>query len=581
MNLAISRFYKQHKKTRKRKRKNDDAEMKRVLVKQRTDSIRKAVKQVPCCVPIRNGDDNKIFSGLEKCGQSKSTIFFEVMRQLKQNKTHSHNENRVGFQGSKTVNLSRDKYEASQYIKTISDKSGPVVLLVDGCKDLQIAPIRRMNGRYPYTLKELARDTIMKWTRLYCVSPHVEMVCILMDVNRCCSALRKIQRLKRNKEQNVQSHFNNQQKKRTADDLLSSYGDFSDLMRNSKSGFVEVFAQEIVNQLKCSDEKNQGWEPSKLFSDMTFGFIGGSPDCCAFVGRGEKETRISSNVSMTRTAIEQKMEHVVNQGEGERMIITFMREIITATYTCCSSRSLSEKMYCDTCFELHCEDLDLIAASMFFVRSLHYTQNTRGRMFRGSIFIRAREKSAASVIKLHPSFIDGLGIDMNQQPCGKGWVVQIDVISLYYNLEDSKKLVDTLPSGHRAISAVTIAFIFMNCDYIPPIIGLKYHNFINALSSKEFKEAVVNFGEDTCSPVYLHPHIFEDGPDSSNQLRSSLNLSGILLLFTIMMMKRKKKRNHKRKYSGDSYFSLFTKKSIHSTYDLVRAISLYVPCMCK
>lgn len=155
-------------------------------------------------------------------------------------------------------------------------------------------------------------------------------------------------------------------------------------------------------------------------------------------------------------------------------------------------------------------------------------------------------------------------------PTGNGYVFQIDIVALYYRLEQHEGL-RSLPEGHRAISATCAAYTFINNDY-NAITEVSYSNFFNALASQEFKSAAQHYAEEECSPVIVDPVTFQGVNNDGN--RSTFNMSGILLVFGIMMMKRKQTRRLLgRKYPPRELVS-FLARSGGSKYDVIRAASV-------
>jgi len=317
------------------------------------------------------------------------------------------------------------------------------------------------------------------------------------------------------------------------------------------------------NEAKSNDSPEEDWEPSKMFGNYCFGFIGGGKDTCAFVGNNN--VKVSSTCCVSRRDLEEKMRSVTNQGEGERMIISSLYRTITMGFAA-SDEPL------DCCVDIHCEDTDMIAGlSTQLVHSLVKAKANDGKHFAGAILIRGHSKSVNQIMKLGKAFRSSLGISDDCVPTGNGFIFQIDPVALYYCLEQNNDL-GPLPPGHRAASATCAAYALINNDY-NGIDGLGYTDFFSALKSKELRRIIETYGpgQDTYSPVILDPVGFTPEADNTNN-KSGLNLCGILAVFGVMMVQRK----NTRRLLGRIYSPSDTASFFPSTvpYDVVRGASL-------
>ncbi len=196
----------------------------------------------------------------------------------------------------------------------------------------------------------------------------------------------------------------------------------------------------------------------------------------------ENSFEISSGVQLTRRKLEEILRPVVDQGEGERMIISAIYRIISQTF------KQDNSAFIDSCFLIHSEDSDVLAGmTMQLVRSLDNARLQYKLKYHGSIIARGPNKSVASLLKLNKTVREALDIDLNLQPTGKGWIFHVSMIPLYYHLETKIKKFEHLPYGHRAVAATAAPFAFMLNDYIPAMNGLQYSDFIEATTSKIFK----------------------------------------------------------------------------------------------
>mmetsp|Transcript_29282 Transcript_29282/g.33629 ORF Transcript_29282/g.33629 Transcript_29282/m.33629 type:complete len:659 (+) Transcript_29282:2-1978(+) len=328
--------------------------------------------------------------------------------------------------------------------------------------------------------------------------------------------------------------------------------------------------------MRSCDDKDANWFPSHLFKDCIFGIIGGGAQhCCAFVGN--VKPRLASNVTVERKIIQKELNHIVEQGEGERMVFSVMHRLIKL----CFHIKPSCKM--DAIFVIHSDDSDVTGGmAMFFVHSLHSTQQKykmkQSHRFTGSIIVRGRNKAVGAIMRLNKSLISHLGIDTNLQSTisGKGWIFQLDIIALYYRLEDCLKL-SHLPPGHKAVSVTSANYCFSNNDYLASYGESCYENFINVLTSDDYKRCVSKYNPEDCSPMILTPVIFDDDSSDNTLQQSSLNLCGIIIVFLLNMSRRTHTSAQLRRYFPDKaqmFDQFFQGEKMSDTYGIVRAAAI-------
>lgn len=178
----------------------------------------------------------------------------------------------------------------------------------------------------------------------------------------------------------------------------------------------------------------------------------------------------------------------------------------------------------------------LAGMSMSFVSFLDETIAQRKGTFIGSILVRSPNKSAASLGQLNQQLLSDIGIVDGDRITGEGFVLIVDIISLFYRFMTLEKF-QHVTVKYRPL-LIPACFTIMNNDYIPPCHGLKYVDFFETISSGQYKYATEAFGNDRCSPLSCYsPIIFgECLPKSATCFR----LSGMQLMFAIMMASRGK-----------------------------------------
>jgi hypothetical protein len=349
-----------------------------------------------------------------------------------------------------------------------------------------------------------------------------------------------------------------------ADDPLCEFGEYGDLMSNEKASFVPFLCDLILGEMKSKDDPQNNWFPRKLCGDSNLIFICGGKRVCAAIGEND-DIRISSYVTMKRWDLECMMRLVVNQGEGERMMFTVVHRLISY----CFQKKADSPM--DAVFYLHSDDSDVIAGmSMPYVSALHKTcLGTSSYVFSGSIVVRGPDKYVKTLMKLRSKLKEDLGIDQNNNT-GDGLIFLIDIVALFYRyrtLEDFQHIpLDSRPC------LIPACFAFMNSDYMMPLNGLNYTHFFNAAKSEQFKYTTFKLGNDACSPVIIDSVDITKVIDGDNA--TCLNLSGIVLIFTIMMSSRTKTKNRMLRSLSEDQYKRFISNNGNQSYDIIRAFSL-------
>ena len=507
--------------------------------------------------------NSEMFATLDKAGQGKAEFMKPLVSLLGRNDPYVSAPGMIGDGPSRPIVLSTSLSDMRQKMRNRLKANAPIVVFVDLLAILQNQPPRRAEGQYDLSVTEQARDiiTMVAGKYGYC---DVSLIVGCMDVHSKTTRLRNIAHANRNKVQSTQTLFYALDRIKSPRDHLSSIGSFSSLMRSEKDSFVRYLAEEIVNQMKGEDCPDEEWYPSKLFGKAAFGFIGGSPNACAFIG--PLNVKLGSTCYVDRRTVEQRMATVVDQGEGECMIFSAMHRLLTNGFE-------NSRGPLDCLMDIHCEDTDAMAGmAMYFAYSLEDTSRNGGKHFKGSIMIQGHGKSASQVLKMSKYLRESLGFLPTIQPTGKGYYFQWDVLALYYRLEANDDLA-TLPAGHRAVSTTAAGYGFLNNDYIATEKGgSNYADFMNVLKSKELQKAIDSFpggaGRLECSPLILDPISFSALADNKDN-KSGYNLSGMLLCHGVMMINKKETRRLlSRKYSPSEMLAFFPDKI---PYDVIRA----------
>ena len=259
--------------------------------------------------------------------------------------------------------------------------------------------------------------------------------------------------MKTNKTRNNQVQFNSaRMMKRKPSDELSSFGEYSELMQNGKE-FLAYLSIEIVNQLRGAADPESNWFPQQIFGEECyFCFIGGDSTCSAVIGsEGSDNVKLSSSLSIQRASLSEMLSSCIYQGEGERMmlhaIFLLSKETIKRSYEKKISRI-------DVVYEMRTDDTDRVASmSMILVNALDRFLESKRLKANISLMLRGQNKTASTILTLK-KFNNGLNMDLDLSPKSSGWIFHLDMVALYYRLEQSKKL-NHIKVKDRAISATT------------------------------------------------------------------------------------------------------------------------------
>ena len=505
---------------------------------------------------------NSIWGNLDKCGDVKSDIVGVVLCEVSSNEPHQQRDGQIGDGPSRPVVLWRTPAETTRSVLRRAG-SAPVHRYVDVAAILYKYIPRRLNGKFKDSLRELSRDILAHIHSAY-HAVGVDLVAFVMDTDEFISHLRTIQDNKRGKDRGGDNgselQYNSSADFCKPDDLLSRIGERSDLLTNGNRKFTRMLFNEICNQLKSADDEANEWFPSKMFRNYTAMVVGGSSEASATVGKGDLRLN-SASMTVTRMVLEKKVSCIVKQGEGERMMYAALYRVLRMAF---EHESAGEGIDCVV--ELFSEDSDAFAGmSMGFVHNLETTCLSRRRKFTGALLLHGPKKTVSQVSKLGKIFETSLNIDLDSCPTGRGFEFVVDLISLYYSLEQNDKFAE-LPRGHRALTVVTVAYVLVNHDYLhmgPE--GLKYKNIISVLKSRAYKQDVVRYGATESSPLKIRDYTFVGNNHQDEE--SGLNLPGVLMLLHHAFINRPKTRKLLlQRYSSSEL-------GVAIPYNVVRAVA--------
>ena len=387
---------------------------------------------------------------------------------LSKNEPYSQNEGQyyMGDDPGKPIVLAINKSAAAKYVFQRATKPNgdvaPIHRYVDMAKDMRCHIPRRSGGEFPNTLNELARDLICFTINKY-YAVGVELICLTMDVPQLMTSLRVIPHAKRGKMDGITIPHGTLAKVTKGTDDLSPYMDRSDLLICGDENFTKLLFNTICNQAKAIEEGT--WSPPWRSRRFVLVVIGGSPQACVAAAVGKDSVRLNSKsieASCKEIETEMKKSKIVNTEEGEMMVFGAVR---TTTRIGLTHDQYGEGI--DSISKIFSDDSDAFAGiSMQAIYGLESTCILKDKTFSGAILLHGARKSVAQISKLGKVFKTNLDIDRDLCPAGVGgFECILDLVSIYYSLENDKSL-PVLPPGHRAISAVAVAYTLTNNDYM-------------------------------------------------------------------------------------------------------------------
>lgn len=240
-----------------------------------------------------------------------------------------------------------------------------------------------------------------------------------MDVAAFMTSLRVIPHGKRGKLDSIKISRGLSKVKKGSDDL-TPHGARADLLTSGNEGFTELLFNTICNQARALERGEWSLPKSRYHQTREFVLciVGGSSQACVAVGIG-----------------------------GKRSIRNVHSEEI------------------DPVIEFFSDDSDAFAIAMQATYHLESTCQLKQERFTGAIYLHGPRKSVTQISKLGNIFKTNLDVDRELCPTGRGFHFLIDLISVYYTLEQNNSF-PTLPPGHRAIAAVGVTYTLINTDYL-------------------------------------------------------------------------------------------------------------------
>ena len=468
-----------------------------------------------------------LLDGVTNAGSGKAKIYSAVLSTMSHNRKYKGKVGQIGDGPSKPVILTRTKEDSFKHIvqraKRENDRRAPIHIFVDIAKDLHRHIPRRDTG-LGNTVIELARDIICAEIKNY-YTPGVETICLTMDVPAYMTDLRLIPHAKRGKLDSIKMPHGSLSRVTRGTDDLTPYGARPDLLTCGDQHFIELLFNTICNQARSL---NRGDWSLKWRVKLALIVVGGSSEACVVVGIGGKEhIRLNSkSIVATCQHVEDELEksQVVKSEEGEMMVYAALRTIIRIGFT-----HDTEDEGIDLVADIRSDDSDAFAGiSMQFVYNLESTCILRSKRFNGAIYLHGPKKSVAQITSLGNIFKTNLDTELELCPTGRGFEFKVDLLAVYYTLEENESM-PKLPPGHRAIT-VAVIYTLLNHDYLKVgSHGMTYSKMIATLKSTSYKSDVERYDAKLISPVNMTRQAVFATQNHNSQ--AGYNLPGILLLF--------------------------------------------------
>ena len=409
----------------------------------------------------------------------------------------------------------------------------------------------------------LARDIICECVNKYHFD-GVDMICLTMDVGQYMTSLRLIAHTKRGKTDDIEIGHGKLSKVKKGSDDLSEYGARSDLLKCGDRNFIELLFNTICNQARQLE--NEDWKLHRRFSPFALSVVGGSGQACVVVGVGGKQyVRLNTQsikIHCRRVEDELAKNQVVKVEEGEMMIYSAMHTLLKIGFTHDNSNE-----GIDCIVKMHSNDSDAFAG--LAMQAIYYLESTcllKNKNFFGAIYLHGSQKSIAQITKLGSIFETNVEVDRLLCPTGRGFEFMLDLVAIYYRLEQDSTLPE-LPPGHRAICMTAVVYTLLNHDYLRVAsYGLTYSKLIKAMKSNSYKNEVSIYDAQDISPINMpRQAVFTGNVNNMNQI--GFNLRGILsLLHHAFLNRTATKKILETKYPANA--------NHHLSYNVVRAASI-------
>jgi len=405
-----------------------------------------------------------MLEGLAKAGDGKSAITSAILSTISDNNPYGVDRNQIGDGPHKPVVLTRTKADTAICVRNRAQRDGgnalaPIHIFVDTAKDLYCHVPERNDGN---TVILLARDIICELVEKYHFD-GVDMICLTMDVGQYMTSLRLIAHTKRGKTDAIEIWHGKLSKIKKGSDDLSEYGARSDLLKCGDRNFIELLFNTICNQARQLE--NEDWKLHRRFNPFALSIVGGSGQACVVVGVGGKQyIRLNTqSIKIPCRGVEDELakNQVVKVEEGEMMIYSAMHTLLKIGFT---HEKSNEGIDCIV--KIHSNDSDAFAG--LAMQSIYYLESTcllKNKNFFGAIYLHGSQKSITQITKLGSIFETNVEVDRLLCPTGRGFEFMLDLVAIYYRLEQDSSLPE-LPPGHRAICMTTVVYTLLNHDYL-------------------------------------------------------------------------------------------------------------------
>jgi len=405
-----------------------------VAEKSQVDALQSLSEDGHVTVPT----SSSMLDGIDKAGDSKAAIYPLILSTMSNNVMYGAKANQIGDGPSKPVILVRSKYNAMDHVADRARRSegglAPIHCLVDIAKYMHHMVPSRNGGN---TVNELARDIIRESVQKYYFD-GVELICLTMDVPANISIIRFIPHDKRGKVDDIKIPHGSLNRVKNGTDDLTQYGARSDMLKCGDQHFIELLFNMICNQARLLE--NGVWQLHRTVQGFALSIVGGSPQACVVVGvGGKKNIRLNTNsIRIPCRDLEQELwrAEIVKIEEGEMMVYAAMTAIFKMGFT---HQNSNEGIDCVA--NIYSDDSDAFAG--ISMQAIYYLESTcilHDKKFFGAVYLHGPPKSIAQISKLGNIFKTNIPVDRDLCPTGKGFQFIVDLISVYYNLEQDSSL---------------------------------------------------------------------------------------------------------------------------------------------
>eukprot|EP01049_Picozoa_sp_SAG25_P006639 SAG25_NODE_508_length_7314_cov_14.602050_2_plen_1283_part_00 len=403
----------------------------------------------------------------------------------------------------KAVNIFRHSAEMTRFVEEAAvGTADRLHVLIDVMQYMQQHP--KFRSGYAGTIKELARAFIVLIVGLYEFDGACVMFC--MDVGRCMTNLRNIQRTKRDKQQADSATDAAKYSNCAPDTLLDKLGPWRQIWKSN--AFRERVGQQIMHELKHADGE-EGWALPGAGTGRTFAFVGGADAVCVTHRGNIRRVPFTEHATVTTDELKQALGSVPKQAEGERMIFSVAWRLLQLAHELESARSTRGRSAIHRCaalpFLLDCYDTDALAGHLpSFMLNVKLQARKFGPVtdWAGRCLVRIHPKSPEVLSSLGAKVAADSMVSIAEQctsaarslgrPDGLMLEVLIDGETLLEAMEDDKRAPDFGEYGKRALMWPAVYAVSEN-DYLPSIKGVSTEYLLSVARGPAFR-AVVGTG---------------------------------------------------------------------------------------